>query len=116
VIDLGGLTDEVIARSPGGHVDKRVDAAYLRARSPDAIVLHTARPARVSDAGELLSLDGYPVERRTAAMPFVRENFRVAGTIAYAPSYHYVVLARSGLPLRLTAVGERDEGDAEKVE
>src|SRR5690606_23133291 len=39
IVDLGGLTDDAIARRPGGHLDKRVDEAYLRARAPDAIVL-----------------------------------------------------------------------------
>jgi hypothetical protein len=93
-IDLGGLTDPRIARLAGGHIDKHIDEALLRARDPDAIVLHSASVPRVDAEGRLRAFDGYPVEQRIARMPFVREHFRVARYFEYAPSYGYVVLAR----------------------
>jgi hypothetical protein len=97
VVDLGGLTDPVIARSRGGHLDKRIDAAYLQRRDPDALLLHAAQPPQVDGEGRLLALAGYPVERRLAAMPWVRAHFRVAHVQRYAPRYYYVLLtARSG--------------------
>jgi hypothetical protein len=100
VVDLGGLTDPVIARMPGGHLEKRIDPEYLHARDPDVIVLHSASPPRIGDDGTLRAFDGYPVERRLAAIPFVRKNFRVHAVIDYAPGYHYIVLVR---PARIRA-------------
>ncbi|MDH5674162.1 MAG: hypothetical protein OEZ06_18545 [Myxococcales bacterium] len=92
VVDLGALTDPELAAAPGGHLDKRVSAAWLRARGPDTLVLHSARPPRVGPGGELLELDGYPVERRVAAMAWVRREFRVVEVVPYAPGYHYLVM------------------------
>lgn len=101
VVDLGGLTDPGIAAMPGGHLDKRVDWSSLRERDPDAIVLHAARPPVLGEGGELLGLDGYPVERRVARMPEVRTRFRVVHQHVHAPGYLYVVL------LPVTARSER---------
>lgn len=48
LVDLAGLTDPEIAALPGGHTSKRVDAMFLLARDPDALVFY--RPARVVEA------------------------------------------------------------------
>ena len=45
VIDLGGITDPEVARSDGGHLDKRVSETWLRARSPRALLLHSRVPS-----------------------------------------------------------------------
>jgi hypothetical protein len=104
VLDLGGLTDQGVAALPGGHLDKRIDAAFFARHAPDALVLHAARPPRIGEQGELSTLEGYPVERRVAALPEVRARYRVAYQHAHAPGYHYVVLvARS--PASPTAIG-----------
>lgn len=92
VVDLGGVTDQQVAQTPGGHLDKALDPAWLAERAPDAIVLHASTAPRVSATGELLSLAGYPIERRVAAMPWVRAHFRVARIVEYAPGYVYVVM------------------------
>ena len=92
VVDLGGVTDPEVARTPGAHLDKTIDPAWLASRAPDAIVLHASIAPRVSTTGELTSLAGYPVERRVARMPWVRASFRVARVVEYAPGYVYVVL------------------------
>ncbi|HMI91979.1 MAG TPA: hypothetical protein VK509_11475, partial [Polyangiales bacterium] len=96
VIDLGGLTDPVIARSRGGHLEKQIESAYLEQRNPDALLLHAATTPRVDGEGRLLALAGYPVERRIAALPFVRAHFRVAHVQRYAPGYYYVLLKARG--------------------
>ncbi|MFI5308028.1 MAG: hypothetical protein ACHQ53_11775, partial [Polyangiales bacterium] len=101
VIDLAGLTDPVVARRPGGHLDKRIDPAYLRLRDPDAIVLHSRTPPQVTDQGELLALDGFPVERLVAQIGFVRAQFRVQAVFHCAPAYHYVLLHRRADALRV---------------
>ena len=92
VVDLGGVTDPEVAQTPGGHLDKTIDPAWLAERAPDAIVLHTSTAPRVSPTGALLSLGGYPVERRVAALPWVRAQFQVARIVEYAPGYVYVVM------------------------
>jgi hypothetical protein len=94
VVDLGGLTDASIARLPGGHLAKRIEEADLLAREPEAIVLHSATLPRVAADGGLIAFSGFPVEHRVAAMPRVRDAFRVARTVRYAPDYHYVLLSR----------------------
>jgi arabinofuranosyltransferase len=92
VVDLGGITDEGIARLPGPHLGKRIDEAWLLARAPDALVLHATVPPEIDADGALRTLAGYPVERRVAAMPGIRARFRVARVVDYAPGYVYVVL------------------------
>ncbi len=94
VVDLGGITDPVVAHCPGGHTTKRIPIEYLRVRNPDAIVFHAQRPPRVSQRGALLALDGFPVERRLAASDWVRTHFRVVRTVGYSKRYYYVVMLR----------------------
>lgn len=94
IVDLGGLTDPYIARLPGGHIDKRIDEQYLRQRDPDVIVLHSSSPPKLNDQKGLLAFSGYPVEHRVAAMPWVRDSFRVLGYVELHASYGYVVLER----------------------
>jgi hypothetical protein len=96
VVDLGGLTDARIAHMPGGHLGKRIDEGYLRERNPDAIVLHSATSPHVDADGRLLSFDGFEVEQRIAALPFVRDKYRVTRVVHYAPAYDYVVLQAIG--------------------
>jgi hypothetical protein len=40
IVDLAGLTDPEIAALPGGHTSKRVDARFLLAREPDALLIY----------------------------------------------------------------------------
>jgi hypothetical protein len=48
IVDIVGLTDRRIGRSPGGHLDKRFDQAYLfEERRPDFLVIRVRRPPRV---------------------------------------------------------------------
>lgn len=98
VVDLGGVTDPAVAASTGGHLDKRIDERLLVTRDPDAIVLHSRRPPRIDAQGQLLGFDGYPVELRVAAMPWVREHFRVQRVYPYAPHYYYLLLLRRPAP------------------
>jgi hypothetical protein len=91
LLDLGGLTTPEVAYAAGGHLDKHVDEAWLRAQRPAALVLHSRERPRVDELGRLRWFAGYPVERRVLGFAFVRA-FRVQHVIAYAPSYYYVVL------------------------
>ncbi|MEO0326872.1 MAG: hypothetical protein AAF447_28275, partial [Myxococcota bacterium] len=80
---------------PGGHLDKRIPLGLLEDRRPARIVLHAAAPPEVRE-GALLSLDGFPVERRLAASPWLRRHYRVRRVVRLHARYHYVVLARHG--------------------
>jgi hypothetical protein len=93
LVDLGGITDPEIARLPGGHLDKHIPESLIARRAPDAILLHSTNAAADLDAsGQLRSLHGSPVERRVAAMPWVRGRFAVASVVRYARGYDYILL------------------------
>jgi len=95
VVDLGGLTDPRIARAPGGHLSKQIDAGLFALLAPDTIVLHAASEPVVTRDGSLWTLpSAYPVERRVATFDWVRSSFRVVRVVRYSPGYVYVVLAR----------------------
>lgn len=98
VVDLGGLTNAEVAAMPGGHLDKHISAAWLRARAPDALILHSATPPLAASDGRLVSLRGYPVEMRIARSPWVTHAFRLVQSYRYAPGYHYAVLRRVAPP------------------
>ncbi len=95
VVDLGGITDPSIGRLRGGHAAKQIDPGLLLERSPDTIVLHSSTRPLVDDRGRLLRFAGHPVERRVAAMPWVRARMRVVRVQPYAPGVWYVVLQPS---------------------
>jgi len=44
VVDLAGVTDETIAKLPGGHTSKKVTPAMLEHRGVDTLVLLTDGP------------------------------------------------------------------------
>ena len=59
VVDLAGVTDPEVAALPGGHTSKRIDAMFLLARHPDALLLYAPpqafpRNSAGSVAGRLL--------------------------------------------------------------
>lgn len=93
-LDLGGLTQPEVAYAPGGHLDKRIDSAWLRDKSPALLVLHSKDPPRVDQTGHVRWFRGYPVERRVLEMEWVLRGYRVDAVIAYAPDYHYLFLKK----------------------
>lgn len=79
LVDLAGLTDPELAALPGGHTSKRIDAALLLERRPDALLFFAQLPpgARGGDAGEHAREARFPrvVEARLAASPLIAERF-----------------------------------------
>lgn len=73
VFDFGGLVDPLVARSPGGLLEKRFDLGYLfAARRPDLILVRFRRPPSGFDGGapRFASGDaGSPVEARILSDP-----------------------------------------------
>jgi hypothetical protein len=94
LIDLGGLTEAEIAYAAGGHIAKRIDSAWLRARAPQTLVLHSRLAPRVDEAGHVRWFAGYAVERHVLALPWVMHDYRVREVIAYDRDYFYLVLTR----------------------
>ncbi len=98
VLDLGGITEPVVAHAPGGHLDKDVPIGWLAEEAPEVILLHSAVPPTVDSEGRLTRLAGYPVERRLAASAYVRRHYVYRETIRYTDGYHYVWLDRRDSP------------------
>jgi hypothetical protein len=94
VVDLGGLTEPAVALLPGGHLDKPVGSAFLAARDPDCVLLHSSVKPRLDDLGRLRRYDGFPVEDRLVRDPWLWARYRVEDVIHYAPRYHYALLTR----------------------
>jgi hypothetical protein len=96
IVDLAGLTDPEIASLPGGHTSKRVDAMFLLAREPDALLLYA--PAGLP-AGHLADWQDalYPraVEARLATDEVIARHFAPAAWIPLGPKGSgYVLLKR----------------------
>ncbi len=92
-LDLGGLTEPAIAYARGVHLDKQLDGAWLHARAPGLLVLHSRERPRVDERGHVRWFAGYPIERRVLSLPFVQRDYAATHVLAYAPSYFYVLLA-----------------------
>lgn len=99
VVDLGGVTDPVVARLPGRHLEKLIEEAYLAERAPDAIVLHSAVAPTLRAGLPTRLPGGWSVERRVARMSWVQVNFEVARVVEYVPGYVYVVYLPRTAPL-----------------
>ncbi len=94
VLDLGGLTDPVVARAPGGHLAKEIPVGYLAQRDAAILLLHAGAEPEIDADGRLVRFAGYPVERYVAATPWARARYRVREVFRYAEGYWYVWLER----------------------
>lgn len=93
LVDLAGVTDPSIARLPGGHTSKHVDARLLDDRRVDALVLLLDAPA---DPGRPWTASRFSrnVEARIAAIPGIAGAFRPVATSEHGP-LRYLVLRRA---------------------
>lgn len=81
ILDLGGLTDRTIARTPGFYWNKEPPEDYLRARAPDAFVFTSLVPPRVDGAnGRIWIPPHYVPEDHVKAMSWFAENYTYVGT------------------------------------
>jgi hypothetical protein len=95
-VDLGGLVEADVAYAHGVHLDKRITPAWLEARAPSTLVLHSRERPRIDDRGHIRWFAGYPVERRVLTFPFVLRRYTVEQVLEYAHDYYYVVLVLRG--------------------
>lgn len=96
VVDLGGITDPMVARMPGNHVDRVLDVAYLEARSPTAFVLHSITEPSIRD-GDVLNFMGYPTETRLVRSAWFTRWYVPIAVHPYADAYWYVRFERRAL-------------------
>lgn len=79
VLDISGLTDRTIAKSPGGFLDKAYDPACVLDQEPAVVVITMAGPRglpRPLDPSRLTP--GTPADRRLFEHPRFRDNYRPA--------------------------------------
>jgi hypothetical protein len=80
IIDLAGVTDPDVAVKGGGHTSKRIDAAFLLAHDPDAVLFYSdSLPDALGD----VSAASFPrvVEARLARSDLFAEKFEPAAFI-----------------------------------
>lgn len=87
IVDLAGLTDSRIARSPGPHLGKRVDLRYLfEVRAPDLLLLRLSRaPEGIARGGDAALASIAPVD----AMSIIEGRILADGRLArdYRPLF-----------------------------
>jgi hypothetical protein len=92
LLDLGGITDPVVARLPGGHTSKRISNGLFENRAVDTVVLllaPDAKPAARWQDSEVARL----VEGRVAELPAL-EKFEVRALLPLGGTRQsYLVLA-----------------------
>jgi arabinofuranosyltransferase len=77
IVDLAGLTDKVIGRSPGIHLRKDFDLSYIfNQRTPDIIILRVTRPPEIYTDGRIVSQVKSAVENRVMRDRRFRESYR----------------------------------------
>ena len=90
--DLGGLTDPVLARYPGGMGRKRIDDAWLALRAPDLVLLNAFPVGAPGDPRPTIRVQ-WPVERRLMALRAFRERY-VPECVASVAGYHLLLAYR----------------------
>lgn len=93
VVDLAGITDPVVARMPGNHVDRAVDVAYLEARRPATFLLHSQREPTIAE-GNVSNFVGYPTESRLVRLPWFTRWYAPVEVHRYGSAYWYVRFER----------------------
>jgi hypothetical protein len=94
IVDLAGVTDPEVAALPGGHTSKRVDAMFLLARRPDALLLYAPAGLPEGDIDRWRDARyGRVVEARLARDAVIARHFApVAWVRLGAEGAGYVVL------------------------
>lgn len=105
VLDLGGLTDRVIARSPGPLGDKLFPVSHLEARDPEVTVLTSFHPMTRTASGSLEIDTIWSVERRVVTSPWFIRRVGYLCSVQVPSGYAMHVFARTDLPQRDALVG-----------
>lgn len=82
IIDLAGVTNEVIGALPGKHMEKEIDESWFADKSPDVLLL--AHPNQ--------GVEVRPAESRV--LRFTKDDFSLEMTTRWAGSFFYDVYVR----------------------
>lgn len=83
ILDLGGLTDRTIARSPGHYYDKQPSVEYLASRAPEAFLFTSSLPPMKDPAkGLILIPSHYECEDYLKSLPWFRQTYRYRDSFA----------------------------------
>jgi len=79
ILDISGLTDRVIAQSPGGFLQKAYDPAYILDQRPRAVVITMVGPHGLQPPLEPSRLEpGTMADRHLLAHPLFKQRYRFA--------------------------------------
>lgn len=95
VLDISGLTDRVIARSPGGFLQKEYDPAYILDQRPEAVVITLVGPPGLKPPLDPATLrPGTMADRRLFHHPGFRSDYRFSQLFVHRhPSTTYTLAA-----------------------
>ena len=99
MVDFAGLTDRVIGRSPGFHLEKQFDLSYIfERRKPDLILLRVSRKPDIFPNGRIRSRVKSKIENRIIRHPDFRETyqflFAILPPLPARPYYGKLVFGR----------------------
>ncbi len=94
VIDLGGLVDPHIAKSPGGYGTKQPGFDYLERMAPDRILIATGPPVSDKESKHTIVIPLFEVEQYLRKSAWFKANYRHAESHALSSTYHLHVFAR----------------------
>jgi hypothetical protein len=101
IVDLGGLTDRDIARSPGGFDSKEPSPELLERKAPDAFIFTTATPAEVRAPGEFPTARfHYAVERYVSELPWFRRRYVLAKMLPVESGLYFLWFQQVRSPSR----------------
>ncbi|HEY6881899.1 MAG TPA: hypothetical protein VI299_27915 [Polyangiales bacterium] len=92
LLDLAGLVDTTIGKSPGGHLSKRPPDAYLLERAPDVYVLTSSQPALSEGRGSYVP--DTRVERYIFERPWFGQCYEYAGSVQFFTQHFYHLFQR----------------------
>lgn len=109
MVDFAGLTDTVIGRSPGFHLEKRFDLSYIfELRKPDIILLRVSRKPEIYPNGRIKSRVKSGVENRIISHPDFRKTYHFLFAILPShparPYYGKLVFGHNRFTLQKQAI------------
>ncbi|HWR97281.1 MAG TPA: hypothetical protein VN317_02585, partial [Candidatus Methanoperedens sp.] len=107
ITDLGGLTDPVIAASPGRHLAKRPAPEYLASRSVDLFLLSSLHESRrEAGRGRISIRPQFAVEQLATDTDWFRRTYVHQRAVRLGSTYDLHLFYRRGFPPRAPAPAE----------
>lgn len=100
ILDMAGLVDPVIARTPGPHGDKHFPIAHFAAMHPDVAIFRADSPPKADSAreGAVMIPAIWSVETWVSASAWFRSHYRYVCTQPITRHFMFVVMERADRP------------------